>query len=598
MPCKIRVLDEHTINKIAAGEVIENPASVVKELVENAIDAGASEICVEIRGGGRQLIRITDNGCGMNPDDALLCLERHATSKIKQVEDIAAIGTMGFRGEAIPSIAAISKFTIMTSSKEGPEGQGTMVVVEGGKIIKCTPIVRSAGTTIEVKTLFFNVPVRRKFQKSPAYDQNEIEKVLNNIALGYPEIQFQLIGEQKTLLKTPQVDDKTFEGIFRQRVKDILGHDFCSESVYVQSEKKEFTVKGFIGVPSAHRHNRSGQYLFVNQRAISSPLISYAIREGYGHVLPAQRHPIFALHLSLAGDLVDVNVHPQKKEVRFRREQELKESLIQVVREAVQKGFSDVALQETKWMVPLPWERAESFCPPMPDLDVSTLSVPEVVPPAKIELKQEPEKKEVRFQENLVLEKKSLPRILGVIKGYILIESLPNRSSTGVCLVDQRAAHARVLFEQILKGTDQAAQQALLVPYSFQTSQTQEKALLENLESLHQLGISIRQSGPKAFLLDAIAPAFEKIDLTTFIQELLTNLADEVELSAIKQEKIKKVAMMASRVSINKNATLSFLEAEKLFQQLMECQMPYQCPSGHPTMANITDDELSRRFKA
>ena len=220
---KIRVLDEHTINKMAAGEVIESPASVVKELVENSLDAQATDICVEIKSGGRQLIRVTDNGCGMNPDDALLCLERHATSKIKEVEDIQSIFTMGFRGEAIPSIASISKFILLTCAQEG---KGTLLIVEGGKIIQCGEAVRSQGTTIEVKSLFFNVPVRKKFQKSPAYDANEILKIITILSLGHPHVKFQMIDNEKSVLQTGMPIETDFKEQMKDRIATVLGAEF------------------------------------------------------------------------------------------------------------------------------------------------------------------------------------------------------------------------------------------------------------------------------------------------------------------------------------------------------------------------------------
>jgi DNA mismatch repair protein MutL len=331
---KIRVLTEHTINKIAAGEVIENPASVIKELVENSIDAGSKTICVEIQNGGRQLIRITDDGCGMSHDDALLSLERHATSKIKEVDDIQEITTMGFRGEAIPSIASISKFTLLTCPRtdDGTEAGGTLVCVDGGRIVSCAGAARSPGTTIEVKSLFFNVPVRRKFQKSPAYDIHEIQKMLSLLALGYPNVQFELISDQKTLLKTcPPLEEISFSDQLRKRIEDVLGKVVSGPLLPVSFEQPPFGIHGFIAPPSIHKPNRTGQYLFINHRAVFSPLVSTAVKEGYGTMLPAQRFPFFILHLSLPGSLVDVNVHPQKKEVRLRQESQLKEIIIRAI---------------------------------------------------------------------------------------------------------------------------------------------------------------------------------------------------------------------------------------------------------------------------
>ena len=345
MSSKIRVLPEDVINKIAAGEVIENPASVVKELVDNSIDAGADEIVVEISSGGRQLIRISDNGCGMIADDALLCLERHGTSKIRDIDDLFSLSTMGFRGEAVPSIASISKFTLMTCPKaEGDQPQmreGTMVIVEGGKILKACPAVRDPGTTIEVKSLFYNVPVRRKFQKSPAYDTGEILKIVSLLALANPSVKFQLISDQKMLLSTSLAKGKPFQEMFNERIISVLGADYLDDSLAVFNEKGEYRLEGVIGKPSHTRPNRTGQHLFLNQRPIWSTMISHAVREGYGTMLPTQRFPVFALHLTMPGDLVDVNVHPQKREVRLRHEQEIKQMVIGAVSQALRTCFAE-----------------------------------------------------------------------------------------------------------------------------------------------------------------------------------------------------------------------------------------------------------------
>src|ERR1700733_11151590 len=319
MPSRIGVLDEHTINQIAAGEVIENSASVVKELLENAIDAGSTEISVEIKAGGRQLIRVTDDGCGMCRDDAILCLERHATSKIRNLEDVYSIGTMGFRGEAIPSIASISKMTILTCEEEGKEG--TLVMVDGGKIINCVSAARSRGTTIEIKSLFFNVPVRKKFQRSPTYDGIEILKVVSIQALAHPEIKFQLIHNQNHELSLMSQTNEDFLSQLGGRVSSVVGSEFKAGLKTASFDKEKYHVQGFLGLPTYTRHNRTGQYLFINRRAVFSPFISYAVREGYGTSLATNRHPVYVLHLTLPGYLIDVNVHPQKREVRLHQEQ-------------------------------------------------------------------------------------------------------------------------------------------------------------------------------------------------------------------------------------------------------------------------------------
>lgn len=640
MPSKIRVLDEQTINKIAAGEVIENPASVVKELVENSLDAGADDICVEIKGGGRQLIRITDNGCGMNSDDALLCLERHATSKIRDVDDIHEIHTMGFRGEAIPSIASISKFTLMTCQKTDSENNntnstmGTMVIIEGGKIIQCCPVARSPGTTIEVKSLFFNVPVRRKFQKSPVYDANEILKMMSSLSLGYPHIKFQLINDQKIELSTHLPMGNTFHDKLGQRIKDILGPDFFESTCPVESTKEEYLIKGFIGLPAFTRHNRTGQYLFINQRAIFSPLVSFAVRDGFGTTLPSNRHPVYVLHLTIPGALVDVNVHPQKREVRLRQEMILKDIIREGISGALQSSngsfFDTIPSMPTEnenvaaiAPTPLHLQTSQSSHAPFPftsnknntafidfPKEERPFSLPPLtkvssispIPPTPIEMP-------AKCQETLLpfttppQPKAVSPRVLATIKQYILLEpsTVSAEKRDHLCLVDQKAAHSRVIFErlqkQILGNAVNSAIQSLLIPYTFEVSPVEGSLLLEHLDTLNKMGVSIRQSGPQKFLVDGLPSYFGNTDLQSLISGLVHELRDyQSDSTTLHKENARKISLAASRASISHNARLSIMEAQSLIDQLMQCEHPYQCPLGKPTLISLTQDELDKKF--
>lgn len=586
MPSRIRVLNEQTINKIAAGEVIENPASVVKELVENALDAGSKEICIEIKGGGRQLIRVTDNGWGMNPDDALLCLERHATSKIREVEDILSVGTMGFRGEAIPSIAAVSKFTLMTCEAGS---QGTMVIVEGGKIMQCTPVARSPGTTIEVKALFFNVPVRRKFQKSPSYDANEILKMVTGIALGHPLIKFELISDQKRVLSTAATEDQDFFSSLQCRAKEILGSEYVESTYPVNEEKEGIQLQGMIGMPFYTRPNRAGQYLFINQRAVFSPLVGYAVRAGYGTALPSNRHPIYVLHLTVPGGLVDVNVHPQKREVRIRQEQSLKEIVLQAVSRSLQssKGTFD----EPNFILPMRsepqaiyFEEKISFEP----LSEMPLPPPPVVRPVPPVHREAPRL--------FAMEEPSLTayRVLATLKHYILAEL--GHGNEGLTLIDQRAAHSRVLFERMLQNRAENPQQSLLIPYNFEVTPPETALLNANLKVLNDLGISIQQTGPNGFLVDSLPSYFEQVDVPSMIRELIQHLNQFEATTSVEQERLKQLAKVASRAAISNKTRLSIMEAQALIDQLMRCQTKEQCPMGKPIIAALHYSEIAKKF--
>jgi DNA mismatch repair protein MutL len=571
MTSKIRVLSEQTINQIAAGEVIENPSSVVKELVENSIDAGATDICVEITGGGRQLIRITDNGWGMNADDAVLCLERHATSKIRETDDIHQVLSMGFRGEAIPSIASISKFMIITC----PQGAdvGTMVIVDGGRLVQCSPAARSPGTTIEVKQLFFNVPVRKKFQRSPAYDQNEILKMLTLIALGHPNIKFQLIGNHTTLLNTTQSD-------FSGRVADVLGPEFVASCTSIDVQQADFHLKGLIGLPGFTRHNRTGQYLFINQRAIQSPLISYAVRDGYGTALPTTRHPIYVLHLTLPSQLVDVNVHPQKKEVRLRHEQELKEFVIR----SIEKNLT-IEIENETAPVPsftfehIPFASEEAVVTNKP---VFTYNFPKqaYLSPAPI-VAETP----VLFEAQPV---KPAIKILATIPNYILIEK-----ANGFGVIDQRAAHARILFEKMSQDTPSATQM-LLIPHMLQTTPVETNLLKQNLEFIEKMGIKIHESGPNVFLIEAVPQFLSEANLNDLFSDLLSGFVDG---KWVEKERLKQVASSASRSALSANKRLTIMEAQSLVNQLFDCEQSAFCPKGKPTMVHLDQEDLSKLFQ-
>lgn len=602
MQSKIRILDEHTINKIAAGEVIENPGSVVKELIENSIDAGASEICVEIQEGGRQLIRISDNGCGMGEDDALLCLERHATSKLREVEDMETLMTMGFRGEAIPSIAAISKFMLLTSISSKDQ-QGTLILVEGGKVLRCTQASRSKGTTIEVKSLFFNVPVRRKFQKSPTSDANEILRVLTIQSLAHPHIQFELISDHKTLLKTPASSQVSFEKKFYERIRDVLGHELTQEICLLNGENEICKIAGYVGLPSASRPNRLNQFLFINQRAVQCPAITNAIRESYGTALATNRHPLFILHLNLQGSLIDVNVHPQKREVRIRQEHLIKDLLVTCMHKVLQQN--DITLS-TIDNPPFPSPSISVFEPPIEKNHFN--------PPSPIsfggfmggdyfdhsifeEIQIQSQSKEPAPPPQLPLpafeaEKKPVPKVIATLKGYLLAENQEE-----LMVIDQRGAHSRILFEKLFTKPESLEIQSFLIPYTIETTPV-ESAILQNyLIDLNAMGIQIKEFGPSTFVVEGVSPLFSKTPVKSLMEELLESLFEANHAQLFKQEKEKQLARLASQASIHSNQKLTLEEAQTLIRQLWECNAPHYCPFGKSIMVPLSRDEIARQFQ-
>lgn len=569
---KIRVLSEHTINKIAAGEVIENPASVVKELVENSLDAGASAIEVEIRAGGRQLIRITDNGCGMGQDDALLCFERHATSKLKEVEDLQTIATMGFRGEAVPSIGAISKLLLRTCL----QGQtvGTLVKMEGGQIKSVSAAPCPEGTTFEVRDLFFNVPVRKNFQRSPAFDAQEIQRIVTQLALGNPHIRFTLINNQETLLSAR---GNTLE----ERIREVLGKEFLNGLTQVKLEG-DIHLEGFLGQPSASRPNRTGQYLFINRRGVSSSLVSYALREGYGTALAPQRHPIYVLHITLPGTWVDVNVHPQKREVRLRQEQALKELLMESVGQALRPTLTHDFKQ--------PFAIPESFTDHFQSKQNFSYSFP--TPQREIELRDPPANSytPTLFKETPVPSFKIAPKVLTTLPGYILIES-----DHKIALVDQQRAHRRIIFEQ-LQNQSELNQQQLLIPFTIELSPAECTSLKLHLEQFNQMGIALREFGPNSFAIDALPTSFGNVDVQELVLDLLKKIADYQDSHAFQRQQALLIASAAAKAAIQRNRKLSTSEAEKLIERLWQCAQPDLCPHGKNIQAPLREEEFSKWF--
>lgn len=606
MPSKIRVLSEHTINKIAAGEVIENPASVVKELVENSIDAKAKEICIEIKGGGRQMIRISDDGCGMNADDALLCLERHATSKIQEVEDIHAIATMGFRGEAIPSIASISKFTLLTcpQAELGTE-KGTLIIVEGGKILTCTEAVRSPGTTIEVKSLFFNIPVRKKFQRSPAYDANEIIKIVSIMAMGNPEIKFQLINDGKTVLSSKSPSSQLFLDQLKESAAMALGADFLAGTCPIEAGKDGIHLQGLIGIPTYTRHNRTGQYLFINRRFILSPLISFAIKEGYGTYLGTGRHPVYVLHLSIPGTYVDVNVHPQKREVRLRQDLLIKELIMQEVRRTLSQRK-----EHFRPSVGTPMQEASpiSFAsrPFYLSADEFSLEKSPSEPHVESALPVESPRQSMAMQSSPELfptmDQKPRPRVIGAIHGYVIVED-QFFTKRGFSLIDQRAAHSKIIYERLLKQSsvkeslDKLTLQTLLIPYTVELTMTDAEMLRKSKDEFDEMGIHFHECGINTFMVDAIPQMFGNVDIQYFLSEMLQEMRKFRETTLFNREKEKSIAMAATRACTSHERKLSLEEAQNLVNNLMDCQQPDFCPLGRPTMLHLSAEDLAKQFQ-
>lgn len=592
MTSKIQLLDEQTINKIAAGEVIENPSSVVKELVENAIDAAAKNVVIEIKTGGRYLIKVSDDGIGMNEEDALLCLERHATSKIRDVDNINSLMTMGFRGEAIPSIASISKFTLLTT----PQGndKGYMVVVEGGKLIHTSEAVRDPGTTIEVKSLFFNVPVRKKFQRSVATDTSAILKVVVMQALSHPTISFKLISDSKTLLMTKAYHGNDHQKALKTKIEDTLGKDFASSLRPISYMKEGVEISGFISDPSTTRPNRTGQYLFVNKRPVQVASIASWVVEGYGTRLATNRYPLFVIHMTIPSDAVDVNVHPQKREIRLKSGLYLKDTVI----EAVDKALQSFPIRET-----LPWEQPSAICveapppkvsPAFPKNNLWNRPPPKRSSPMPLQrvIPESPPKEHIIFDDY-----HTTPTVLGTIKHYIIARDEDNDGS--IVLIDQHAAHARIVFEKMLSAIKGPVEsQRLLIPFTIDLTDSEAELLREHADIINSLGIGLKSSNGNSFIVDALPRIIENSDIKTLIFQILEELPDHNAPSAIEREIENKIALAASRSALTTKACLSNEQAQALLKQLFLCQSSEYAPNGAPTMKALTVEELEVIFNS
>lgn len=460
----IRVLSEDTINKIAAGEVIENPASVIKELIDNSLDAGATHISVEIKGGGFQLIRVSDDGCGMGSDDAVLCFERHATSKIADIEDLTTLQSMGFRGEALASIASISRVTLTTAQEEGFQ-----VEVEGGKVLSILPASRPRGTTFEIRSLFYNVPARRKFQKSPTAAAAEIHKLLTTMALAHPERGFTFIANEETVLNLFPHQAGTFEEKLHQRIKDLFQDNFLANERLISHEKDDYQLTGYLGGTNASRLNRTGQYLFVNRRPITSQQVAFAVKEGYGQRLDQDRFPVFVLHLTLPPQLLDVNVHPQKKEVRFQQGDFLR----QYVKQAVIRAFTPDTI-----------DRIEE---PRKEFDMQAWE-------SKLLLREEAPIEPVLFEAE---------QVIGLFESYLLLDgSTVNGYGPGILWIDLIKAQEILICSEIEQ--EKVVSQGLLLPIPIELPAVEE--------NVKRYGFSLQCSGKQSYLIEAIPPFLDESD--------------------------------------------------------------------------------------
>ncbi len=603
---KIELLNQDTIDKIAAGEVIERPGSVVKELVENAIDAKASAVTVEIKEGGISLIRVTDNGCGIDHDEVELAFLRHSTSKIKSAEDLLCVSSLGFRGEALSSIAAVSRVELITKTADAL--MGTRYLMEGSREISLEEIGAPEGTTFLVKDLFYNVPARRKFLKTAQTEGTYVSDLVEKLALSHPEISFKYINNNQTKLHT------SGNGSRKDVIYHIYGRDITAALLTVDYECEYFKVSGFLGKPSVNRGNRNYETCFINGRYIKSTLVSKAVEEAYKNFLMQHQYPFTVLYFTFPAGVLDVNVHPSKMELRFEHQQEIYDRLKETVYSALshkelipdiplkEPPRREVTVSEKRLPLPEPFEKKRMASAGMKE---AKAAADEMTAARKEERVYIPAADEtVRVQEQVTLfddtpaflspQAKKKHHIIGqLFKTYWLVEY-----EDKLYIIDQHAAHEKVLFEQNMKRfkNRQNTSQTISPPIIISLDAREEEMLNEYMPQIKEFGYEIEPFGGREYMISAVPDQPGSLDMKDLFIEMLDDFA---ALSGRKTPEMiwDRLATMSCKAAVKGNDRLSMEEADALIEELLTLENPFNCPHGRPTIIAMSRYELEKKFK-
>ena len=672
---KIQVLDQITIDKIAAGEVIERPASIVKELAENAIDAGASAIVIEIKEGGISFIRITDNGCGIAKEDVSNAFLRHSTSKIRSVDDLMDIHTLGFRGEALSSIAAVSRVELITKTRENDFG--ITYRIEGGKEISIEETGAPDGTTFLVRQLFYNTPARRKFLKTPMTEASHVADLVTRLALSHPEISFQFINNGQSKIHT------SGNGNLKDVIYHIYGRDIASHLLEVKAENEHLKLTGYIGKPIVSRGNRNFENYYINGRYVKSQMISKAIEDAYKDFTMQHKYPFTVLHLEVKGDLLDVNVHPTKMEVRFGNQQEVYNFLCEAIGrslhheeliphvevpeppQATEVSFSSTASKEKNKKVEVKQsplcninnaetkkqsalqekqsavgsfenksqikqsvlcnnagktgkkdldyfmkqmrervmsrhqeEEAEKIVP-VHEIIKSNVIKEETVPyrstPSQVTVPEKP--KQLNLFEEKLLDKQFVKehRIIGqLFETYWLIEF-----QNSLYIIDQHAAHERVLYEKTLQGMKSRdyTSQNISPPIVLNLSMGEAQLLEKYMDQFTRIGFEFENFGPDSYAVCAVPDNLFSIAKKDLLMEMIDSLSDEIYTGLTPDVVDEKIASMSCKAAVKGNMKLSYAEADALIGELLALDNPYHCPHGRPTIISMSKREIEKKFK-
>ncbi|MGH9787683.1 MAG: DNA mismatch repair endonuclease MutL [Candidatus Acidiferrales bacterium] len=639
----IRILPDDLVNKIAAGEVIERPASVVKELLENALDAGAKRVMVEVEAGGKRLIRVSDDGSGMSHDDALLAFERHATSKLKKVEDLLAIATLGFRGEALPSIASVARLVLETR----PAGQavGTRIEIHGGRMLAAKEVGCAPGTQVTVRTLFYNVPARRKFLRSETTELGHVASLVTHYALAHPEIHFTLKSGDHTVLDAPAVStlpERAFQVLGRSGMEELIDlGEFTAPlpaarpDTWFQQEPAEpepagvITLRGFVSRPQVQKASANTIYIFINRRFVRDRILLNALREAYRHILPARAYPMALLFLELPPHQVDVNVHPQKIEVRFRHQSFVHDFVHEGVRQALTaaRPVARLPVPQESFAPSRPagppkqswtgeerragWRASPSPRAPLPEAIPLAADAPPVEPLELAPERLPPQEQRLPFSVPArpdsagVAPPRSaaLPSAADVTNlkplGQIANSFIVAVNDAGLWLVDQHVAHERVLFEGHVRARHAGAVegQRLLTPVVIELTPAQE-ALWERIhEELESNGFELDTVGPRAVAVKAAPAGIAAGGIERLLREIFDNVereARQVSLEALRQQ---IAASVACHAAIKVNMPLTPDKMAWLLSALAETENPATCPHGRPIVLQYSLRDIQRAFK-
>jgi DNA mismatch repair protein MutL len=652
---KIHVLPEHVANKIAAGEVVERPASVVKELLENALDAGSKRIVVRVEAGGKKLIEVVDDGCGMVPDDSLLCFERHATSKLKNADDLLNISTLGFRGEALPSIASVSRLHLETRAAES--GSGTIIDIAGGKILKVEEAGLPQGTSIAVRDLFFNTPARKKFLKSESTELSHIASLVTHYALAHPDMHFELHSSSNAMLVAPPVSkhsERIFQVFGAETLEQLLPvaamlklervglpqpPPWRREEDYEAPEPGEFKLTGFVSKPEIQKLNRNSIFIFVNGRLIRDRLVQHALTEAYRNMMPPTVYPVVLLFLDMPYAEVDVNVHPSKTEVRFRQQTIVHDFVRDSVRATLMKArpipqfTREIDAKPTAGAALTPGARhfredigelgltgaevagAFTLHPPMPMPRTQAFQFDEgidvqanaAIPVARFPIQQFPpmpnatqDRHSVENFENTSVEATDTHEIaslrpLGQVRDSFILAV----NGDGLWIIDQHVAHERILFERVLKqrAAERVERQQMLMPLVIELSPQQQAIYTEISDELAHNGFDVEPFGSRTIAVKAAPAGIDAPNMEAMLQELLDQFQREEQVMNLETVRHEIAASIACHAAIKVNTRLEANKMEWLLRELAKTECPMSCPHGRPVMLRYSVKDIQKAFK-